>query len=163
MNTQRGCKIPFLVILLISVVGLGSTVLGYKRLTGTPSTFQGKLFRSDTNGPVAGAKLALMPVKASNGHEPALETSTGADGTFAFEQVPEGKYTLSMSAVYDTEDAVPCKLLMGKIKGEKDSVIVVMSKNGKYNYQVFIKGLVFKSGKALTKEYDLACVSAFGN
>ena len=53
----------------------------------------GKVVRTDTNEPVAGYPLELYRVSDPGGIFTTV--TTALDGTFAFEKVPEGKYSLS--------------------------------------------------------------------
>ncbi|HMJ08138.1 MAG TPA: carboxypeptidase-like regulatory domain-containing protein [Pyrinomonadaceae bacterium] len=126
------------------------------------ASFKGKLFRSDTNKPIANARVILLDDQKSDKQNNSQETQSNAEGTFSFEHVTAGKYTVSIRVSYDNEEDIPCRLLLGKLKGEKDSQLLVISDGGKKIYQVFIKGFSVKAKKNITKEYDLVCVSAFG-
>lgn len=126
------------------------------------ASFKGKVFRSDTNKPIANARVILLDDKKAEEQNNSQETQTDSDGNFTFDRVIAGKYTISIRVTYDKEEDVPCQLLLGKLKGEKDSQLLVVSEGGKSIYQVFIKGFSMKAKKNVTKEYDLVCVSAFG-
>jgi len=126
------------------------------------ASFNGKLFRSDTDKPIENARVILLDEKKSEKQNNSQEVRSGADGTFTFERVVAGKYTLSIRVVYDKEEDIPCQFLMGKLKGEKDSQLLVITENDKKIYQIFINGFTVKANKNITKQYDLVCVSAFG-
>lgn len=127
------------------------------------ASFKGKLFRSDTNKPIADARVILLADKKSEKQSRSQEVKSDSDGNFSFDRVEAGKYTLSIRVAYDQSQDVPCQLLLGKLKGEKDSQLLVMSEGNKKIYQVFIKGFSVKANKNISKEYDLVCVSAFGD
>lgn len=136
--------------------------LGVVKAQDKVASFEGKLFRSDTDKPIANARVLLLDEKKSEKQNNSQETQTDEGGNFSFERVAAGKYTISIRVAYDKEEEVPCRFLIGKLKGEKDSALLILSEGDKKIYQIFIKGFSVKSGKNITKEYDLVCVSAFG-
>jgi len=49
------------------------------------------------DGPIAGAMVNVRPASGgSSGGNPALQTSTGPDGTFTFEHVPPGRHSVAL-------------------------------------------------------------------
>jgi hypothetical protein len=126
------------------------------------ASFKGRLFRSDTNKPIANARLILLDDKKSEKQNNSQETKTDTEGNFSFDRVVAGKYTLGIRVSYDKKEDVPCQLLMGKLKGEKESSLLVITEGNKLIYQIFIKGFTIKSNKNITKDYDLVCVNIFG-
>ncbi len=147
---------------IVTLCGHFAIVSAQDKSKDKVASFKGKLFRSDTKQPISDARLTLLDEKRSDKQDNSQEVKSDKDGNFLFENVVAGSYKLSISVVYDKEEDVPCQLLMGKLKGEKDSSLLVVSERGKYVYQVFLKGLTVKANKNITKEYDLTCVSAFG-
>ena len=151
-----------LFVFIVTLCGQFAVVNAQDEKKDKVAVFRGKLFRSDTSKPIANARVMLLDDKKSEKQNNSQETRTGTDGSFTFDKVVAGKYTISMQVAYDNEEDVPCQLLLGKIKGEKDSAILVVTEGSKKIYQVFIKGFSVKPKKDVTKEYDLVCVSAFG-
>jgi uncharacterized GH25 family protein len=151
-----------LLFFLVTLCGHFAIVNAQDQSKGKVASFMGKLFRSDTDKPIANARVILLDDKKSEKQDNSQETQTDAEGNFSFERVSAGKYTISIRVSYDKEADVPCPFLVGKIKGEKDSQLLVVSEGGRKIYQVFIGGFSVKAKKNITKEYDLACVSAFG-
>ena len=149
-------------ILAVAFCGQFAVVKAQDKRNDNVASFKGKIFRSDKNTPIANARVILLDEKKSDKQDNSQLTQTDVEGNFNFERVPAGKYTISIRVVYDNEEDVPCQLLMGKLKGEKDSQLLVISEGGKKIYQVFIKGFTVKANKNITKEYDLVCISAFG-
>jgi hypothetical protein len=156
----------FRITILLSIAAL----CGHFALVGAQdkskekvASFKGKLFRSDTKQPIANAQVILLDEKKSDKQDHSQDVKSDAEGNFAFEKVAAGKYTLAIRVVYDKEEDVPCQLLLGKLKGEKESSVLVISEGGKKIYQIFIKDFTVKANRDITKEYDVACVSAFGD
>lgn len=63
---------------------------GSEPVPGMAATLNGKLVDSNSGAPIAGAAVQLL--------EPALETTSAEDGSFAFEGVAPGSYTLVVDA-----------------------------------------------------------------
>ena len=145
-------------LLLLVIAGTPQLESGNKEKV---VSFKGKVFRSDTNQPVANAVLVLLDEKKSDASDNSVETRTDDHGNFVFEKVVEGKYTLSIRAWFKTRDAAPCQLLMAKTK-DKDSSVVVVRDKDQFVQQVFIKGLSIKAGKDISRDFDLTCQSMFG-
>jgi hypothetical protein len=125
------------------------------------TVFKGKVMRSDTNKAVPKVKILLMDEKKSDEKDNSVQTETDADGKFLFDSIKPGKYTISIRAVFEKEEDVPCQLLMGKID-EPNSQLLILTEDGKKVEQIFIKGFSVKEGKEIVKEYDLVCKSLFG-
>jgi hypothetical protein len=157
-------KFPQVILLffVIALCGHFALLNAQDKSKDKVASFKGKLFRSDTKQPIANARVMLLDDKRSDKQDNSQEVKSDAGGNFTFDSVAAGKYTLSIRVVYDKEEDVPCQLLIGKLKGEKDSQLLVISEDGKKIYQIFIKGFTVKANKDITKEYDLVCVSAFG-
>jgi hypothetical protein len=124
------------------------------------TSFQGKVFRSDTKQPVANAVVLLLDEKKSDKQDNSVEVKTDDKGNFAFDKVAAGRYTISIRAWYEHQEDVPCQLLAGKTQ-DKDSAVVVMKDGNRFVEQIFIKGVTIKAGKPLNKDFDLVCKSAF--
>lgn len=129
--------------------------------TKKATVFSGRIMRSDTNKAVPNVKIALLDEKKSDEKDNSAQAETDADGKFLFENVKPGKYTISIRAVFDREEDVPCQLLMGKID-EPNSQLLIITEDGKKVEQIFIKGFSVKEGKEIVKEFDLVCKSVFG-
>jgi hypothetical protein len=151
-----------LLFLILALCGHFAVVNAQDKSKDKIASFKGKLFRSDTNKPISNARVLLLDDKKSEKQNNSQETQTDAEGNFSFDKVVAGKYSISIRVAYDKEEDVPCQLLLGKLKEEKDSQLLVITEGNKKIYQVFIKGFSVKAKKNITKEYDLVCVSAFG-
>lgn len=125
------------------------------------AVFKGKVMRSDTKQPVAKVKISLLNEKKSEKQDNLVETETDEEGNFIFNGLKVGKYTISIRAVFDKEEDVPCQLLMGKIN-EPNSQLLVLTEGKQKVEQIFIKGFSVKAGKEINKEFDLVCKSLFG-
>jgi len=125
------------------------------------TAFKGKVFRSDTKQPVPKVKILLMDEKKSDKQDNSVQAESDQEGNFVFDDVKPGKYTISIRAIFEREEDVPCQLLMGKID-EPNSQLLVITEDGKKVEQIFIKGFSVKAGKEITKEFDLVCKSLFG-
>lgn len=147
-----------------------STVLGLLLLTFSVSTFAGdqtktvsmtgKVFRSDTNQPIANAVIVLLDEKRTNSQDNSVDTKTDDQGSYSFSNVVAGVYTVSIRAWYPSQEDAPCQLLMAKTADKNSSVVVARDKD-KFVQQVFIKGFAIKAGKEITKDFDFACKSMF--
>ena len=146
------------------------TVLGLLLLTFSVSTFagdqtktvsmKGKVFRSDTNQPIANAVIVLLNEKKSDKQNTSVDTKTDDQGNYSFPNVTAGVYTVSIRAWYPTQEDAPCQFLMAKTADKNSSVVVARDKD-KFVQQVFIKGFAIKAGKEITKDFDFACKSMF--
>lgn len=125
------------------------------------AVLKGTVYREDKNHPVADALILLLDEKKSDKEDNSVQTRTDAQGNFIFERVVEGKYTVSIRTWYDTQEAVPCKLLMAKTKDKNSSLLVIKDKD-KFVEQLFIKGFSVKANKENVKDFDIACKSMFG-
>jgi hypothetical protein len=148
---------------LVALCGHFTVAVAQDKGKDKVASFKGRLFRSDTNTAVANARVILLDDNKSDKKDNSQEVKSDADGNFSFDSVVAGKYTLSIRVTYENEEDVPCQLLFGKITGEKNSQLLVISEAGKKIYQIFIKEFTVKPNKNITKEYDLVCVSAFGS
>lgn len=126
------------------------------------ATLKGKVFRSDTKAPISSALIVFLNENKSNKHDDSVETRTDDQGNYTLERVPAGPYTVSIRAWYKTQEEAPCELLLGKTS-DKNSTVMVMSENDRFVQQVFIKGFAVKAGKAISRDFDFACKSMFGN
>ncbi len=164
-ETKRMTKLLRLALLcsIAALCGQVAIVNAQDKSKDKVASFKGKLFRSDTKQPITNARVILLDEKKSDRQDNSQDVKSDADGNFSFDRVAAGKYTLSIRVAYDKEEDVPCQLLLGKLKGEKDSSLLVITEGGKKIYQIFIKGFTVKANQNITKEYDLVCVSAFGN
>lgn len=126
------------------------------------AVFKGKVMRSDTKQSVAKVKISLLDEKKSEKQNNSVETETDDEGNFVFDGLKAGKYTISIRAVFEKEEDVPCQLLMGKIN-EPNSQLLVLTEGKQKVEQIFIKGFSVKAGKEIIKEFDLVCKSLFGN
>ena len=125
------------------------------------TTLKGKIYRGDKDHPVADAVIVLLDEKRSHEKDNSVEAKTDAQGNFAFEKVMEGKYTVSIRIWYQSQEDVPCELLMAKTK-DKDSLVVVAKDKDKFVEQIFIKAFSVKAGKEIVRDFDIACKGMFG-
>ncbi len=128
---------------------------------GKTATLKGRIYREDKDHPVADAVLVLLDEKKSGEKDNSVEAKTDAQGSFVFESVAEGKYTVSIRTWHNSQEDVPCQLLMAKTK-DKDSTVMVARDKDKFVEQVFIKGFSVKAGKENVKDFDIACKGMFG-
>ncbi len=77
------------------------------------SSMKGKVFRSDTNQPIANAHIILLDEKKSDKKDNSIDTKTDEQGTYSFANVAAGTYTVSIRAWYPTQEDAPCQLLAG--------------------------------------------------
>lgn len=133
----------------------------HKRSGGKTSTFKGKIFLGDREHPVANAEIMLMDEKKSDKQNNTVETKTDAEGNFAFESVTEGKYTISIRSLYNTQEDAPCQFLVAKTK-DKESSVIVMKDKDKFVQQIFIKSFAVKGDKEIVRDFDIVCQSMFG-
>lgn len=155
--------LKILTVLTFTLLLFSSAVLAQdsKQKNEKTAVFKGRIFRSDRNQPVEKVRILLMDDKKSGDKDNSVQMETDKDGKFLFENLKPGKYTISIRAVFDKEEDVPCQLLMGKID-EPDSSLLVITEGGKKIEQIFIKNFSVKGGKEINKEYDLVCKSLFG-
>lgn len=124
------------------------------------ASLKGRVFRSDTKDPIANALIILLDDKKSEKQDNSVEARTDDQGNYIFQNVPSGKYTVSIRAWYKTQEDAPCQLLMAKT-ADKDSMVMVARDKDKFVQQVFIKGFSIKAGKEIVKDFDFACKSMF--
>ena len=149
---------------LLTIIGLLLLTFSVSTLAGDqPKTasMKGKVFRSDTNQPIANAEIVLLDEKKSEEQNYSIDTKTDDQGHYSFPNVTAGVYTVSIRASYPTQEDAPCQFLLGKTADKNSTVIVVQDKD-KFAQQVFIKGFSIKAGKEITKDFDFACKSMFG-
>ena len=127
------------------------------------AVLKGTVYRGDKNHPVANALILLLDEKKSDKGDNSVEARTDAQGNFVFERVVEGKYLVSIRTWHDTQEAVPCQLLLAKTKDKNSSLVVMKDTDkGKFVEQIFIKGFSVKANKENVKDFDIACKSMFG-
>jgi hypothetical protein len=122
---------------------------------------KGRVYREDKDHPVADAVIVLLDEKKSGEKDNSVEAKTDAQGNFVFEKVMEGKYTVSIRTWHNSQEDVPCQLLMAKTK-DKDSSVIVARDKDKFVEQIFIKGFSVKAGKEIVRDFDIACKGMFG-
>ena len=124
------------------------------------TSMKGKVFRSDTNQPIANGQIVLLDEKKSDKQDNSIDTKTDDQGNYSFPNVAAGVYTVSIRAWYPTQEDAPCQLLMAKT-ADKNSTVMVARDKDKFVQQVFVKGFSIKAGKEITKDFDFACRSMF--
>lgn len=125
------------------------------------TTLKGRVYREDKEHPVADAVVLLLDEKKSDRKDNSVQAKTDVQGNFQFEKVAEGRYTVSIRTWHDSQEEVPCQLLIAKTK-DKDSSVIVMSEKDKFVEQIFIKGFSVKAGKESVRDFDIACKGLFG-
>ena len=128
---------------------------------GKTTSLKGTVYREDKSHPVADALVLLLSDHKTEAKDRSVEARTDAEGNFVFESVEGGKYTVSIRTWHQTQDDVPCKLLIAKTR-DKNSAVAVIQDQGKFVEQIFIKDFAVKSGKENVKDFDIACKSLFG-
>ena len=124
------------------------------------SNMKGKVFRSDTNEPIANAHIILLDEKKSDKKDNSIDTKTDEQGNYSFPNVAAGTYTVSIRAWYPKQEDAPCQLLAGKT-ADKNSAVFVGADKDKFVQQVFIKGFSIKAGKEIVKDFDFMCKGLF--
>jgi hypothetical protein len=124
------------------------------------TSMKGKVFRSDTNQPIANAQIVLLDEKKSDKRDNSIDIKTDDQGNYSFPNVAAGVYTVSIRAWYPTQEDAPCQLLIAKT-ADKNSTVVIARDKDKFVQQVFIKGFSIKAGKEIAKDFDFACKSMF--
>jgi hypothetical protein len=159
---MKRSKILAAIIMLISFMAVVQMVgvLSLADEKSKTASLKGRVFRSDTKEPIANALIILLDDKKSEKQDNSVEAKTDAQGNYIFENVPSGKYTVSIRAWYKTQEDAPCQLLMAKT-ADKDSTVMVARDKDKFVQQVFIKGFSVKAGKEIVKDFDFACKSIF--
>ena len=152
-------SIIFVIAMLFSLVQISGDAQNNSK--DKTVTFKGKVYRDDKDHPVADAVIVLLDEKKSDKKDNSVEAKTDAQGNFVFEKVVGGKYTVSIRTWHQTQEEVPCQLLMAKTK-DKGSSLAVLKDKDKFVEQVFIKGFSVKVGKDNIKDFDIACKSMFG-
>ena len=148
---------------ILIVVGSLLLTLSASSLAGDqPKTtsMKGRVFRSDTNQPIANAVIILLDEKKSDKQDNSIDTKTDDQGNYSFPNVAAGVYTVSIRAWYPTQEDAPCQLLMAKT-ADKNSTVLVARDKDKFVQQVFIKGFSAKAGKEIAKDFDFVCKSMF--
>lgn len=163
VETEELMKKALSLIFALSLLFLASQVSGDARnkSKGKTATLKGRVYREDKDHPVADAVLVLLDEKKSKDRDNSVEAKTDAQGDFVFENVAEGKYTVSIRTWHNSQEDVPCQLLMAKTK-DKDSMVIVARDKDKFVEQIFIKGFPVKAGKENVKDFDIACKRMFG-
>ena len=155
-------SIAFVIAVLFSVSQISGDA--ENKAKDKTAVLKGRVYREDKDHPVAGALIVLLDEKKSGGKDNSVEAKTDAQGNFVFEKVAEGKYTVSIRTWYNSQEDVPCQLLMAKTK-DKDSSVVVLKDKDNYRFveQIFIKGFSIKAGKEVIRDFDIACKGMFGD
>ncbi len=151
-------------IFVLAVLFQASQISGdaQNKAKGKTTTLKGSIFRDDKSHPVADALIVLLDEKKSDEKDNSVETRTDAEGNYVFENVVEGKYTVSIRTWHKSQEDVPCQLLMAKTM-DKDSTLMVARDKDKFVEQIFIKGFSVKAGKENAKDFDIACKGMFGD
>jgi hypothetical protein len=80
--------------------------------TPTPTTGKvvGRVFRSDTDAPIANASVELhdLALDAKDPGWKVAEVSTDKQGRYSFDGIKPGKYSLSVFAAFKNEADMPC-------------------------------------------------------
>jgi hypothetical protein len=123
-----------------------------------PGSLSGRVFRSDTGQPIAGATVVLLDGSESQAHS--AKTTTDASGEYQFSEVRPGRYKVTVRASYEDQGDAPCQLLMGKtaIKG---STAFLAHDGGRAYVQVLVDKVRVKGGAATRQDFDLVCRSMF--
>ena len=150
-------------IFVLSFLFQASQVSGgaQNKSKGKTTTLKGRVYREGKDHPAADALILLLDEKKSGEKDNSVEAKTDAQGNFVFENVMEGKYTVSIRTWHNSQEDVPCQLLIAKTK-DKDSTVMVARDKDKFVEQIFIKGFSVKAGKENVKDFDITCKGMFG-
>jgi hypothetical protein len=123
------------------------------------AVIRGKVYRSDTNQPIANAEISFLDEKKSEKQDNSADTRADAEGNYTI-RVREGRYTVAIRSGYKKQEDAPCQLLMGKTR-DKNSMIMIMRDREIFYQQLFIKEFSVKAGKEINKDFDFVCKSLF--
>lgn len=123
------------------------------------SNIAGRVFRSDTNQPVVGAKISFIPY-----HGQTLTATTDENGNYFFPQMKIGKYKIDIALRYKTMAQSPCSLLGSRAVKEKNSNVTMKDEGlGLVEIWVSIDPFKIVSSKPIKKDFDVACKGTYKN
>ena len=148
----------FAMVMLLSSFTTG-TLVGQQEYSKVESgIIKGKVFRSDTNESISNSYILLMQEKESPTQVEHYDLRTDENGDYRFNNIPAGKYTISIYAWFSKKNDVPCQngseartVDNGKVKVEWQH------KSEAFMEIVTIKGFSVEGGQEKVKNFDLAC------
>ena len=135
--------------LLVGVCGV--TAAEKKR-----SSVSGRVFRSDIDQGVTGAKVWLFRAKGSEVDDSSLSTTTDRSGRFWLASVQEGEYSVTVEARYERRADAPCKIQFGRNQDARGAVFTQES-GGEFKVTLLLTRFKVRAGRAVSQDFDLVC------
>ena len=124
-----------------------------------PTALSGKIFRSDTNQPVAGATINIWNAQGNR-----LETKTNEKGYYSFEQTKPGTYKVNIHVRYGKLADSPCSVFGSRVTADKKSDVTMKDEGlGFVDVWVSMDDFKITAGKPNIKDFDVACKGTYRN
>jgi hypothetical protein len=147
-----------IIFLLLAVTVNISPRASMKLATSESGILSGKVFRSDTNGPIDSSYILLMQEKENRAEAEHFDIRTDHDGKYRFTNIPAGKYTVSIYSWYRNRLDVPCTdSLDAKTADEGHVTVEWQRKSDAFMEIVTIKGFSIETDRHTEKDFDVAC------
>ncbi len=119
---------------------------------------KGKVFRSDTNEAIPNSYILITREKGSPSQVEHFDLRTDDNGDYRFQNVPAGKYTVSIYAWFPKKNDVPCRNF-SEAKTVDDGKVIVewQHKSDAFMEIVTIRGFSVESNQEKVKDFDLLC------
>lgn len=119
---------------------------------------KGKVYRSDTNETIPNSYILLMQEKDSPAQVEHFDLRTDENGIYRFNNIPAGKYTVSVYAWFPKKSDIPCQNA-SEAKTIDDGEVKVewQRKSEAFMEVVTIKGFSVEGGQERIKDFDLVC------
>jgi hypothetical protein len=131
--------------------------LNAQRAISNPGTLTGKIFRSDTNVPISNSYILLMQETEKRVEAQHFDTRTDDNGNYCFNDIPAGKYTVSIYSWYRNRADVPCADSADAKTDEGHVTVEWQWKSNAFMEIVTIKGFAIDNDQDIPKDFDLAC------
>jgi hypothetical protein len=162
-------------IALLSLTATGN-IEGHREQTAgrdKSSTITGRVFRSDTNESIASCLIVLVPEEDSGARAQGFglrgfpsgerfDLRTDEKGNYLFNNLPAGRYTVSLYAWFGNKVDVPCQDSSDARTADGGSVIIDWDWKSKFREFITIKGFSIRADRELVlhktqKDFDLLC------
>lgn len=126
-------------------------------------TLTGRAFRSDTNESISNCYILLMQEKDSRERAEHFYLRTDEKGNYIFNDIPAGRYTVSLHAWFPKSTDVPCQNSPEAKTADDGSVTVEWQRKSEAFMEVVtIKGFSVTADQDLVrhktvKDFDLLC------
>ncbi len=119
---------------------------------------KGKVFRSDMNEPISNSYILLMQDKDSSAEVEHFDVRTDENGNYHFNNIPTGKYTVSIYAWFSKKSDAPCQnSSKAKIVDKGKVKVEWQYKSNAFMEIVTIKGFSVEGNREMVKNFDLVC------